>query len=156
MKTISESDLVNSKMTVRPGRLSGKVKLSGAKNAGLKLLTASILTSERVILENSPNQLLDMKVHINMLEKMGKTCSMEDDTLIIDENKELNPELTWNDRSIRNSLLMLGSLTTRFGKGKVPLPGGCRLGDRKYDIHVMILESMGAHVFEDGNYLCCL
>ena len=118
MKTISESDLVNSKMTVRPGRLSGKVKLSGAKNAGLKLLTASILTSERVILENSPNQLLDMKVHINMLEKMGKTCSMEDDTLIIDENKELNPELTWNDRSIRNSLLMLGSLTTRFGKGK--------------------------------------
>lgn len=154
MRTISESELVNSKMTVRPGRLSGKVKLSGAKNAGLKLLTASILTSERVILQNSPNQLLDMKVHVNMLEKMGKTCLMEGDTLVIDENTELNPDLIWSDRSIRNSLLMLGSLTTRFGKGKVPLPGGCRLGDRKYDIHVVIFKSMGAHVFEDGNYLC--
>jgi UDP-N-acetylglucosamine 1-carboxyvinyltransferase len=62
--------------------------------------------------------------------------------------------LLWDERSIRNSLLILGSLTTRFGEGRVPLPGGCKLGDRKYDLHVMILEQMGAKVWEEEDYLC--
>jgi UDP-N-acetylglucosamine 1-carboxyvinyltransferase len=139
---------------ISPGRLVGKVELSGAKNAGLKLLTASILTDGRVEITNSPNELLDVKVHIGMLEKMGKECKVEENTLIITENKSLTPDLIWDERSIRNSLLMLGALVTRFGRGRVPLPGGCRLGDRKYDIHVMVMEALGARVFEEGNYLC--
>src|SRR5690606_27001227 len=53
-----------------------------------------------------------------------------------------------------NTLLILGALTARFGEGKVPLPGGCKLGERKYDLHVMLLEQLGAEVWEEGDFLC--
>ena len=138
---------------ISKSRLEGSVRLSGAKNSALKLLTASVLTSETIELYNSPNGLLDMQVHIKMLNQMGKTCLEGDSYLKITENS-LKTELLWDERSIRNSLLILGSLTTRFGKGKVPLPGGCPLGDRKYDLHIMLLEQMGAKVWEEDGYLC--
>ncbi|RUO37100.1 UDP-N-acetylglucosamine 1-carboxyvinyltransferase [Aliidiomarina taiwanensis] len=141
-------------LKVKKTRLVGKVKVSGAKNAALKLLTASVLTSGKVEIIDSPNGLLDMQIHIAMLEKMGKTCRAEKGYLCIEENKELSNELLWEERSIRNSLLILGSLTTRFYQGKVPLPGGCPLGDRKYDLHVKILELFGAKVWEEEGYLC--
>ncbi|EDP71453.1 UDP-N-acetylglucosamine enolpyruvyl transferase [Flavobacteriales bacterium ALC-1] len=138
---------------IQKSRLNGQVRLSGAKNSALKLLTASVLTSETVEILNSPNGLLDMQVHIKMLNQMGKTCVEGKRYLKITENT-LNSELLWDERSIRNSLLILGSLTTRFGNGKVPLPGGCPLGDRKYDLHIKLLEQMGAKVWEEDGYLC--
>ena len=138
---------------IQKAKLNGKVRLSGAKNCALKLLTASVLTSEPVEILNSPNGLLDMQVHIKMLNQMGKFCIEGDRSLKITENS-LNTELLWDDRSIRNSLLILGCLTTRFSNGKVPLPGGCPLGDRKYDLHIMILEKFGAKVWEEDGYLC--
>lgn len=144
---------MNDILTIRKAKLEGKVRLSGAKNCALKLLTVSVLTDETVEIFNSPNNLLDMQVHISMLNKMGKKCYESDGYLKIVEDK-LSPELLWDERSIRNSLLILGSLTTRFGSGKVPLPGGCKLGDRKFDLHVMILEKMGAKVWEEEGYLC--
>ncbi|MCO5268237.1 MAG: UDP-N-acetylglucosamine 1-carboxyvinyltransferase [Brumimicrobium sp.] len=138
---------------VSKSKLEGKIKVSGAKNSGLKLLTASLLTDEPVELFNAPNGLLDMQVHIKMLEKMGKPCQVFNDFIKITENN-VDTDLIWDERSIRNSLLILGCLTTRFGGGKVPLPGGCKLGDRKYDLHVMIWERMGAKVWEEEGYLC--
>ncbi len=141
-------------IVVNKSRLVGQVELSGAKNSALRLLAASVLTDEPVEILRSPNGLLDMQVHISMLKKMGKTCIEEENYLRIEENTLITNELLWDERSIRNSLLILGSLTTRFGAGRVPLPGGCKLGDRKFDLHVMILEQMGAKVWEDGNYLC--
>lgn len=145
---------MNDRLVITKTKLQGQVKLSGAKNSGLKLLTASILTSGKVEIYNSPNGLLDMQVHIGMLEKMGKKCFTDNSYLRIEEPVELDTNLLWDERSIRNSLLMLGCLTTRFGGGKVPLPGGCKLGERKYDIHVDILEALGARVFEEDGYLC--
>lgn len=139
---------------VNKSRLVGQVELSGAKNAALKLLTASVLTDEPVEIFRSPNGLLDMQVHISMLNKMGKTCIKKNNYIRIEENTPISNELLWDERSIRNSLLILGSLTTRFGAGRVPLPGGCKLGDRKFDLHVMILEQMGARVWEEEDYLC--
>jgi UDP-N-acetylglucosamine 1-carboxyvinyltransferase len=144
----------NSVIKISKTKLQGQVRVSGAKNSGLKLLTASILTNEVVELFNSPNGLLDMQVHIAMLNKMGKKCFVEGDYLRIEEPSLIGTELLWDERSIRNSLLMLGCLTTRFGSGKVPLPGGCKLGDRKYDIHVSGLEALGARVYEEEGYLC--
>lgn len=144
---------MKNKIIINKGVLNGKVRVSGAKNCGLKLLTASVLTDETIELYNSPNKLLDMKVHIKMLNQMGKICVEDGSYLKIKENK-ISPELLWDERSIRNSLLILGTLTTRFGEGKVPLPGGCKLGDRKFDLHVMILEKMGAKVWEEEGYLC--
>lgn len=141
-------------LKIHKSRLEGQVELSGAKNSALKLLTASVLTDEPVELLRSPNGLLDMKVHIRMLERMGKECIVRENYLLIKEKSKISYELLWDDRSIRNSLLILGSLTTRFGEGKVPLPGGCKLGDRKFDLHIKILEKMGARVWEEDGYLC--
>ena len=139
---------------ITKSKLEGQVELSGAKNSALRLLAASILTNEPVELFRSPNGLLDMQVHISMLKKMGKTCVEKENYLRIEENNNISHELLWDERSIRNSLLILGSLITRFGEGRVPLPGGCNLGDRKYDLHVMILEQMNAKVWEEKGYLC--
>lgn len=144
---------MNSKILVTKGKLEGKVKLSGAKNCALRLLAASLLTEETIELTNSPNELLDMKIHIEMLEALGKVCKTKRGYLSISE-KNITSELKWDKRSIRNTLLILGALTSRTGYAKVPLPGGCKLGERKYDIHVMILESLGAKVWEEDDYLC--
>jgi len=142
-------------ITVQKSRLEGVVKVSGAKNSSLRLLAASLLTDETVFLTNFPNGLLDVQVHLEMLEVLGKTFSTQDDTVTINEiDSNTTTELNWDGRSIRNTLLILGALTTRFGEGRVPLPGGCKLGERKYDLHVMLLENLGARVWEEDDYLC--
>jgi UDP-N-acetylglucosamine 1-carboxyvinyltransferase len=135
--------------------LRGKVRVSGAKNSALRLLAASLLTDDSVELYNFPNGLLDVQVHLKMLEVLGKSYESTGDYVRITENNDkLTTTLNWDERSIRNTLLILGALTTRFGEGRVPLPGGCKLGERKYDLHVMLLERMGAKVWEEENYLC--
>ena len=72
-------------MKINKSRLEGQVKLSGAKNCALKLLTASVLTDETIEIQNSPNGLLDMQVHISMLNQMGKECTEGDSYLKIKE-----------------------------------------------------------------------
>lgn len=151
-------EIANSKMNtfkVTKSRLQGQVKVSGAKNSALRLLAAAILTDEPVELNNFPNGLLDAQVHLKMLGVLGKEINSDSDFVKITENQDsVKTVLDWNERSIRNTLLVLGTLTTRFGEGRVPLPGGCKLGDRKYDLHVMIFEQMGAKVWEEDGYLC--
>ena len=140
---------------VYKSKLEGKVKLSGAKNSVLKLLTASLLTEEKVTIDRHPSGLLDAQIHEGMLENLGKTLRrINSEKLIIEEKDKISSVLDWDDRSIRNTLLILGALTTRTGEGAVPLPGGCKLGERKYDLHVMLLEAMGAEVWEENDMLC--
>ncbi|MEX0996006.1 MAG: UDP-N-acetylglucosamine 1-carboxyvinyltransferase [Flavobacteriaceae bacterium] len=142
-------------LIIKKGTLKGKVKVSGAKNSALRLLAASILTEEKIELTNFPNGLLDVQVHLEMLKVLGKDYHSVNDTVLIKEDTtNVKNKLIWEDRSIRNTLLILGALTTRFGEGRVPLPGGCKLGERKYDLHVMLLERLGAKVWEEGDYLC--
>ena len=136
------------------GPLVGSVTLAGAKNSALRLLAASLLTSERVTLTKYPAGLLDAQVHVEMLEALGKTTKVTTERIEIDEARTPDTVLDWDGRSIRNTLLILGALTTRLGLGRVPLPGGCKLGERKYDLHVMLLERLGARVWDEGNYLC--
>jgi UDP-N-acetylglucosamine 1-carboxyvinyltransferase len=111
-------------------------------------MAASLLTSERIVLRNYPALLRDAEIHRQMLERLGKRCTATDDTLIIEEAATPGSELLWEGRSIRNTLLILGALTARTGSGKVPMPGGCNLGNRKYDIHVDVLEALGARIVE--------
>jgi UDP-N-acetylglucosamine 1-carboxyvinyltransferase len=142
-------------LSVKASRLEGVVTLSGAKNSALRLLAASLLTSERVSLQNYPATLLDAQVHVEMIEALGKHTIQTNTTRIeISEGETLSSTLKWEGRSIRNTLLILGALTARLGRGRVPLPGGCKLGERKYDLHVMLLERLGACVWEEGEYLC--
>jgi UDP-N-acetylglucosamine 1-carboxyvinyltransferase len=143
-------------LTISKTKLRGQVKISGAKNSSLRLLAASILTSDKINLNNYPAGLLDIQIHERMLENLGKEIkhTASDVVEITEKSTALKTELIWNERSIRNTLLILGALTARFGKGKVPLPGGCKLGERKYDLHVMALENLGATVWEEGDFLC--
>jgi UDP-N-acetylglucosamine 1-carboxyvinyltransferase len=142
-------------LKVKKATLEGTVKLSGAKNSALRLLAASLLTDETVELYNFPNGLLDIKVHLEMLKVLGKTYTSHGDCIEIKEDGDsVVNKLIWEERSIRNTLLILGALVARFGEGRVPLPGGCKLGERKYDLHVMLLERLGAKVWEEDNYLC--
>ena len=134
--------------------LSGSVTLAGAKNSALRLLAASLLTSERVTLTKYPASLLDAQVHVDMLEVLGKVTRVTQDRIDIEESQAPDTVLNWTGRSIRNTLLILGALTARQGAGRVPLPGGCKLGERKYDLHVMLLERLGASVWEEGDFLC--
>lgn len=136
-------------------KLSGKVSVSGAKNSSLRLLAASLLTEETLKLTNFPNGLLDVQIHLKMLEVLGKKNYTNKDYLEISvDSQRIKTTLDWDERSIRNTLLILGALTSKYGEGKVPLPGGCKLGERKYDLHVMLLEKLGADVWEEGDYLC--
>lgn len=134
--------------------LEGEIFLAGAKNSALRLLAASLLTSERITLTRYPAGLLDAQVHVEMLEALGKTARVTQDRIEIDEARLPDTVLDWKGRSIRNTLLILGALTARRGAGRVPLPGGCKLGERKYDLHVMLLERLGARVWEEGDFLC--
>jgi len=145
---------MNRILKVRKSKLNGTVKISGAKNSALKLLSASILTNKDVVLYNSPNSLIDMKIHIEMLKNLGKECIIEYDRITIKESEQIRNTLRWGGDSIRNTLLIFGALLSRFGHAMVPLPGGCELGcNRKYDLHIDILSKMGANIYEDNGYL---
>lgn len=145
-------------LSVGRSRLSGSVNLSGAKNSALRLLAASLLTKGELVLENYPDSLLDAQVHVEMLHLLGKTCTPTKGRIVISEavsdTGSVVTKLIYDKRSIRNTLLILGALTARHGSGAVPLPGGCQLGDRKFDLHVLVLEALGAKVFELDGYLC--
>lgn len=143
------------RLGVARSRLCGSVSLGGAKNSALRLLAASLLTAETVTLANYPSGLLDAQVHVDMLVALGKAVELKSaDEIRISERGPMQNHLSWQGRSIRNTLLILGALTGRFGEGSVPLPGGCQLGERKYDLHVMLLEALGARVWEEGGELC--
>jgi UDP-N-acetylglucosamine 1-carboxyvinyltransferase len=141
-----------SKVKVQKSVLRGEVTISGAKNSSLRLLAATILTDKNIELNNVPNGISDFKVHLEMLEVLGKTIETVGSTAFI-KNSVNTGTLNWDKRSIRNTLLILGALLTKTGYGKVPLPGGCKLGDRKFDLHIMAMEKMGAKVWEDDGYL---
>ena len=144
-------------MILEKSRLEGVVKVSGAKNSALRLMAASLLTSERVTLQNYPASISDAAIQAAMLEKLGKTCAFPDgDTLVIEEHDSTPTALVWEGRSIRNTLLMLGALTARKGEAAVPLPGGCQLGSRPFDLHEMVLRALGADVYQENNMLCAV
>lgn len=138
---------------VSESRLEGVVRLSGAKNSVLRLMAASLLTAEPVTLRRYPATLRDAQVHKGMLEALGKVCELDGETLVIREASAPPAALDWPGRSIRNTLLILGAMTARTGVGEVPVPGGCKLGERRHDLHVMLLERLGARVTEGDDFL---
>lgn len=143
------------RLTLSKSVLKGSVRISGAKNSVLRLLAASILTDQDVVLENFPGQLSDVKIHNEMLELLGKRLERRtDSSILIRDGGAIASTLNWEKRSIRNTLLILGALVARTGRGEVPLPGGCQLGDRSFDLHQMLLEALGATVWVDGEKLC--
>jgi UDP-N-acetylglucosamine 1-carboxyvinyltransferase len=132
--------------------LYGDVYISGAKNAALPILIASLLTKEELYLKNVPH-LFDIKTTEKLLTVMGveieKTNSQM--KLIAKEIKDFNAPYDLV-KTMRASILVLGPLLARFGSAKVSLPGGCAIGSRPVDIHIKGLEAMGAKIkIENGD-----
>jgi UDP-N-acetylglucosamine 1-carboxyvinyltransferase len=135
------------KLKIRGGKpLRGTVRISGAKNAALPILCASILSAEPLTLNNVP-QLNDIGTMLKLLEQMGITTRRDGETVVLDAAKLDNPVAPYDlVKTMRASILALGPLLARFGKARVSLPGGCAIGARPVDLHIKGLEAMGATI----------
>ncbi|QJR12595.1 UDP-N-acetylglucosamine 1-carboxyvinyltransferase [Usitatibacter rugosus] len=131
--------------------LSGEVRVAGAKNAALPILTASLLTAEPLRLWNVP-ELNDVHTMVALLKRMGVAANVSPGAVEL-EAKTVEPYAPYDlVKTMRASILTLGPLVARFGDAKVSLPGGCAIGERPVDLHIKGLEAMGATVaIEEGN-----
>lgn len=130
-------------------RLQGEVHLSGAKNAALPMLVAACLGEEPTVLENVPVGLNDVKVMLELLRTMGASIEAKGSTVSCARG-DLNGGQIPGELSsqIRYSLLFLGLFAAMRQEAFLPMPGGCQIGDRKYDLHLMGLQKLGAQVEE--------
>ncbi len=128
-------------------RLSGTLRISGAKNAALPILAASVLTEEPVLLDNLPH-LHDVTTMLELLGCLGVDVVVNEKMQVEVRARELRElrapyELV---KTMRASFVVLGPLLTRFGQAEVSLPGGCAIGARPVDQHLKALEALGAEV----------
>src|SRR5512139_2588182 len=128
-------------------RLRGEVWVSGAKNAALPSIAAALLTGEKLLLENVP-RLGDVRTMSTLLARMGAEVERSDPhTLSLRAQRLTSWEAPYDlVRTMRASILVLGPLLSRFGRARVSLPGGCSIGSRPIDLHLMGLERMGAQI----------
>ncbi|EAI7628513.1 UDP-N-acetylglucosamine 1-carboxyvinyltransferase [Campylobacter jejuni] len=126
--------------------LEGEVQISGAKNAALPLIASTILAKNEVKISNVPN-VADIKTLISLLENLGAKVNFQNNSAFLNTNT-LNQTIAKYDivRKMRASILTLGPLLARFGHCEVSLPGGCAIGQRPIDLHLLALEKMGANI----------
>ena len=134
--------------------LSGQVRISGAKNAALPILMASLLADGPVTLENIPH-LNDVTTAVKLLRWIGAGITFHDGVqLEVDPSGISRFEAPYDlMKTMRASVLVLGPLLSRYGRADVSLPGGCAIGARPVNIHVAGLRSMGAKIDIDNGYI---
>jgi len=134
--------------------LTGSVKISGAKNAVLPVMAASLLAPGKFTIHKVPD-LRDTRTMMKLLNIIGATTEYENGSLIIDSSLANNPEAPYDlVKTMRASFYVLGPLISRFGRVNVSLPGGCAWGPRPVDYHLKGLEKLGAKLnLEGGNIL---
>jgi len=143
------------KLLIKGGNtLSGKIKCSGAKNAALPMIAATILSDEKIILKNLP-YLQDITTIFELLGSMGSE-------ILLDENMnftissfnlkdiEARYELV---KTMRASILVLGPLLAKYGKARIALPGGCAIGTRPVNFHLDALKQLGAKIILKNGYI---
>ena len=146
------------KFVLRGGNtLQGTIKISGAKNAALPCMAAALLTDEPVILENVP-QVRDIETTRKLLAAMGAEVELgygqaQHRTTICCRNLT-SPEASYDlVKTMRASTLVLGPLLARMKRARVSLPGGCAIGARPIDLHIMGLQNLGAEIRQDHGYV---
>ena len=134
-------------------KLSGSVQISGAKNAALPIIAATILSSTPLTLTNLPN-VVDIRTLLKLLSMLGGSIE-HDKTIASINNGSINSTKAVYEivSQMRASILVLGPLLTRFGECEVSLPGGCAIGQRPIDLHLKALELMGANIEIKGGYV---
>ena len=134
--------------------IEGTVCVSGAKNSALKLMAATLLAPGKTTLTNVPN-ISDVHVMGKVLKRMGATIEVVDEhSLVIDTSSVDSWEAPYElVAKMRASTAVMGPLLGRFGRAKIAMPGGCNLGARKIDMHILGLEALGVEFDTDHGYI---
>jgi len=134
--------------------LAGDVRISGAKNAALPILTASLLTADTLKLGNVPH-LKDISTMLALLAHMGVRITPGDANHVSLYGKDIpNKEAPYEMvKTMRAAILVLGPTLARFGEARVSLPGGCAIGSRPVDLHIKGLQAMGADISIEHGYI---
>ena len=133
--------------------LRGSVRVSGAKNAALPILCATLLSDGASRLRNVP-RLRDIDTTAALLRFMGRGVDVNAPEVHVAEGEDVRPEAPYElVKQMRASVLVLGPLVARFGRAKVSLPGGCAIGARPIDQHLKALEAMGCSIHLDRGYV---
>lgn len=133
--------------------LSGDVSVAGAKNSALKLMAASLLGQGTSLIHNVPH-ISDIDIMAEVLQRLGATVSRDGHTLAIDTASVNSCETPYELVSkMRASISVLGPLIGRFGEARVAMPGGCQIGARKIDMHLVGLEALGVQFEVDHGVL---
>ncbi|MRI58927.1 MAG: UDP-N-acetylglucosamine 1-carboxyvinyltransferase [Epsilonproteobacteria bacterium] len=134
-------------------RLSGSVRISGAKNAALPLIASSILAKNPISISNLPN-VKDIQTLLRLLDNLGASYSLDGNRVDIDTSTIDSTTAVYDIvRTMRASILVLGPLLSRFGHCEVSLPGGCAIGQRPIDLHLKALKQMGAQISIRSGYV---
>ena len=145
-------------LIIRGGnRLEGVLTASGAKNAALPILAATLLTSGACSLRSVP-VLRDITTMLTLLESLGaKTARRKDGEVLIESDSVQEFTAPYDlVKTMRASILVLGPLLARHGQARVSFPGGCAIGSRPVDLHIRALEAMGAAISIEGGYILSL
>ena len=142
------------KLSIQGGnRLNGEVRISGAKNAALPILCASLLSSDALQLGNVP-ELNDIATMRKLLEQMGVKTEANGSQMVLSAAHIGKLEAPYDMvKTMRASILVLGPLLARFGEARVSLPGGCAIGSRPVDLHIKGLQAMGAEIHIEHGYI---
>lgn len=133
--------------------VSGTIQVSGAKNSALKLIAATMLGQGKSTLHNIPH-ISDIEIMNDVLRSLGATVEWEGHTLTIDTEHAEGHDTPYELVSkMRASISVLGPLVGRFGCARVAMPGGCKIGARKIDMHLKVLEAMGVEFENNHGYL---
>lgn len=134
--------------------LSGSVNISGAKNAVLPILCATILADEPVTLSNVPH-LHDVTTTIRLLGALGAKITVDDGNVLHIDPRTVNQTIAPYDlvKTMRASILVLGPLLAKFGHAEVSLPGGCAIGSRPVDLHIRGMQALGAEVVVENGFV---
>jgi len=134
-------------------KLSGSVRIAGAKNAALPVIAATILSDKEVTLTNLPN-VVDIRTLLKLLTMLGGKVDHNETVAKVNNGTITSTKAVYEIVSqMRASILVLGPLLTRFGECEVSLPGGCAIGQRPIDLHLTALEAMGAEIEIKSGYV---
>ena len=142
------------RLLIRGGAaLRGNVEISGAKNAALPQIAASLLSEEPLTLTNVPD-LADIRTMLALMECYGVGITRGAGTLTLTAAGASNADAPYDIvRRMRATMLVLGPLLARFGRARVSLPGGCAIGTRPVDLHLKALAALGAEMSVEGGYI---
>jgi UDP-N-acetylglucosamine 1-carboxyvinyltransferase len=134
--------------------LRGEISISGAKNAALPILAGTLLTDRPVTVRNVPH-LHDITTTMELLGRMGSELTVDERMSIEVNNRNLREFFAPYElvKTMRASILVLGPLLTRYGSADVSLPGGCAIGSRPVNLHILGLSEMGAEITVEGGYI---